>query len=79
MFHQEPDHHHHGDEQEVHRVTPSSSTIRRTGRLLSPSMPMSSSTFPARPVEDVADRLRFVTDATQHSPACGRPFASLKN
>ena len=28
---------------------PSRSTIRRTGRLLAPSMPVSSSTFPARP------------------------------
>ena len=28
---------------------PSRSTIRRTGRLLTPSMPVSSSAFPARP------------------------------
>ena len=49
MFHQEPDHHHHCDEQEVHRVIPSNSTIRRTGRLLALSMAVSSSAFSARP------------------------------
>ena len=59
-----------GLDMEVRDHRPSISTIRRTGLLLTPSMPVSNSAFPARPPQP-SWRIRAMMSASC-GPATGR-------
>jgi hypothetical protein len=62
-----PRHHNHGVGPASQRLPSPASTIRRTGRLLTPSMPVSSSTLPARPPQPSC-RMRSMVSRISISP-----------